>query len=268
MDGRYLNSFVLATALAFTGCATKKYVNNTTAPIKGQVDQVEAKVNAQGKTLEEQKQAIENQSTGLAATNERAVSADQRAGDALNRADQAGQKADTATAKADSANTKAETASAKSDRNAADIGQLRDVIANIDDYKPVKEIAVGFGFNRDTLTPEGKQKLDDLVADKSALKHYFIAVEGFTDKTGSAEYNAALSRRRADRVVQYLVAQHDIPIYRIHMVGLGAQKPAEEGRNREANAKNRRVEVTIYSVDQKVTAMNSPSANNLATPTR
>jgi outer membrane protein OmpA-like peptidoglycan-associated protein len=254
MDGRYLSSLVLTTALAFSGCATKKYVVNTTTPIKGQVDQVEAKVNEQGKELDAQKKQIEDQQTGLSATNERAVSADQRAGDALNRADQAGQKADTANAKADTANQ-------KSDRNSSDISQLRDVVANIDDYKPVKEIVVPFGFDRDVLTPDAKQTLDDLVADKTSLKHYFIAVEGFTDKNGSSEYNAALSRRRADRVVQYLVAQHDIPIYRVHMVGLGAQKPAEEGRTREANAKNRRVEVTIFSADQSFSTMNTPTAS-------
>jgi outer membrane protein OmpA-like peptidoglycan-associated protein len=253
MDGRYFSSLVLTTALAFSGCATKKYVTQTTTPIKSQVDQVQAKVNEQGKSIDEQKQLIENQSTGLSATNERAVAADQRAGDALNRADQAGQKADTA-------NTKAETANAKSDRNTTDISELRTVIANIDDYKPVKEVVVGFAFDRDVLTPESKQKLDELVADKTSLKHYFIAVEGFTDKNGTAEYNAALSRRRADRVVQYLVAQHDIPIYRVHMIGLGAQKPAEDARTREANAKNRRVEVTIYSADPHATPM-SPAAS-------
>jgi outer membrane protein OmpA-like peptidoglycan-associated protein len=210
------------------------------------VDQVDAKVTQQGQEIDKQKQQIDNQQTGLSATNERAVAADQRAGDAINRADQAGQKADTA-------NQKAEVASTKSDHNAKDIGDLRtdlrQVITNIDDYKPVKETVVAFGFNKDTLTPESKQKLDELVANKASLKHYFIAVEGFTDKTGPADYNAALSRRRADRVVQYLVAQHDVPIYRIHMVGLGAQKPAEEGRGREVNAKNRRVEVTIFSSD-------------------
>jgi outer membrane protein OmpA-like peptidoglycan-associated protein len=254
MDGKFYSSLVLSAALAFSGCATKKYVMNTTTPIKGQVDQVEAKVGEQGKEIDNQKQQIENQQTGLSATNERAVSADQRAGDALNRADQAGQKADSATAKADTANQ-------KSDKNSADIGQLRDVVTNIDDYKPVKEIAVNFAFDRDVLTADGKQQLDSLVADKDSLKHYFIAVEGFTDKNGSPEYNAALSRRRADRVVQYLVAQHDVPIYRIHMIGLGSQKPAEEGRTRAANAKNRRVEVTIFSSDQNFQAMASPTAN-------
>jgi outer membrane protein OmpA-like peptidoglycan-associated protein len=258
MDGKILSSLVLTTALAFSGCATKKYVMNTTTPIKGQVDSVEAKVNQQGQTIDQQRQQIENQSTGLSATNERAVAADQRAGDALNRADQAGQKADTA-------NTKAEAASVKSDRNASDINELRQVVANIDDYKAVKTAVVPFNFDKDALTAEAKQQLDDLVGDKNALKHYFIAVEGFTDKNGSPEYNAALSRRRADRVVQYLVAQHDIPIYRVHMVGLGSQKLAEEGRTRAANAKNRRVEVTIYSADPNATAMNSPATSGSLT---
>jgi flagellar motor protein MotB len=46
------------------------------------------------------------------------------------------------------------------------------------------------------------------------------------------------------------------------MIGLGAQKPADDGKGRTANAKNRRVEVTVYSADQNTTAMNSPTASN------
>jgi hypothetical protein len=40
------------------------------------------------------------------------------------------------------------------------------------------------------------------------------------------------------------------------MVGLGEQKPLEDARNRAANAKNRRVEVTLFSADQSL-ALNS-----------
>jgi outer membrane protein OmpA-like peptidoglycan-associated protein len=53
--------------------------------------------------------------------------------------------------------------------------------------------------------------------------------------------------------VQYLVTKHDIPIYRIHMIGLGSDKPAVEGHTRADRAKNRRVEVRIYSADQGAT---------------
>jgi OOP family OmpA-OmpF porin len=254
---KYLNTLILGSALAFSGCATKKYVAKTTTPIKGQVDQVEARVNEQGKQINSQQQQLENQTTGLSATNERAVAADARATDALNRADAAGKSADQANTTAQTANTKADTANSK-------ISELSQYVSNLDDYKAMKEVAVPFAFNRDTLTKEAKQQLDELVAGKDNFKHYFIAVEGFTDLVGSPEYNAALSRRRADRVVQYLVAQQNIPIYRIHMVGLGAQKPAEEGRTRAANAKNRRVEVTIYSSDPSMTPMapqNTPTAS-------
>lgn len=117
-------------------------------------------------------------------------------------------------------------------------------------------MVVPFAFNRDTLTPDAKRKLDELFADKTTLKRYFVAAEGFTDRVGNADYNSSLSRRRADRVMQYLVAKQDIPVYRIHMIGLGKEKPVDEGRGRASNAKNRRVEVVIYTAES-VSAMNN-----------
>ncbi len=74
------------------------------------------------------------------------------------------------------------------------------------------------------LTDKDKQDLDTMVAGASKNKRYFIAVEGFTDRTGTRQYNEILSRKRADAVVEYLVAKHDVPIYRIHMIGLADEK--------------------------------------------
>jgi len=62
-------------------------------------------------------------------------------------------------------------------------------------------------------------------------------------------------------VVNYMVTKHDIPLYRIYMVGLGSQKPADEGRTREARSKNRRVEVKIYSADQTMASASAASSN-------
>jgi outer membrane protein OmpA-like peptidoglycan-associated protein len=59
-----------------------------------------------------------------------------------------------------------------------------------------------------------------------------------------------LSKRRADAVTHYLVAKHDVPIYKIHMIGLGTERPVDEARGRDARAKNRRVEVKVFSADQ------------------
>ena len=92
-------------------------------------------------------------------------------------------------------------------------------------------------------------------------KRFFIAVEGYTDSTGSRQYNEALSRKRADAVVEYLVAKHDIPIYRIHMIGLGQEKPVDEARNTSARAKNRRVEVKVFSADQVTQSLSSDSTS-------
>ncbi|MGI8988479.1 MAG: OmpA family protein [Bryobacteraceae bacterium] len=252
MKHGYAITVVMSGMLLAGGCATKKYVRNTADPIRGKLDQVADQTNKQGATLDKQgttleatRKDIERDETELNATKERAMSAESRATDALGRADQAGQKADAAGQKAD--------------KNTHDLGDLRQMVANLDDYKVAAEVTVPFGFNKDNLTPPAKAQLDKLVADKNTLKRYFIAVEGFTDKTGSMSYNEGLSRRRADRVVQYLVAKHDIPIFRIHMVGLGEQKLADPGRSRGARAKNRRVEVTVYSADPSVTAMNQPS---------
>jgi hypothetical protein len=46
------------------------------------------------------------------------------------------------------------------------------------------------------------------------------------------------------------VAKHDIPIYRIHMIGLGEEKPVDDGHTRAARAKNRRVEIKVFSADE------------------
>ena len=110
------------------------------------------------------------------------------------------------------------------------MASLRSVVANIDDYKLQTTTTVPFKFNSFVLSKEAKDDLDKMVSDVKSDKRFFIAVEGYTDSTGSRQYNEELSRKRADGVVNYLVAKHDIPIYRIHMIGLGKEKPADEGR--------------------------------------
>ncbi len=241
-------TLVFAGALLGAGCATKKFVRQTVDPVSGKLDQVAQTSTQQGQkldqtsqTLDQTRQTIEKDETELSATKERAMTADNKAGDALNRADQAGQKADQAN---------------------RDLGDLRNVVSNLDDYKQVAAGTVNFKVNSDKLNADSKQQLDQMVANQNQYKRYFVAVEGFTDSSGSTEYNAALSRRRADAVVEYLVAEHNIPIYRIHMVGLGKLKPLEDAKTRAARAKNRRVEVTLFSADQNAMAMKSTASTS------
>ncbi len=249
-------SIVLTGAMLAGGCATKKYVRNTTAPIQAKVDQVGEQGNRTAAATEENKKEIkavdERAESGISAAKERAMTAENKAGEAMNKAGEAMNKAgEAATAAAD--------ARTRSDSNTTEIASIRNIVANIDDYKPVSEATVNFAFGKDKLSPEAQQSLDKLAADKGNMKRFVIAVEGFTDKVGSADYNNALSQRRANSVVNYLVTKYDIPLYRIYMVGLGSQKPADEGKTREARSKNRRVEVKIYSADQTM-ASNAPAA--------
>jgi len=243
-------SIVLTGAMLAGGCATKKYVRNTTAPIQAKVDQVGEQGNRTAAATEENKKEIkavdERAESGISAAKERAMTADNHAGEAMNKANEA------ATAAAD--------ARAKADSNTTEIASIRQIVANIDDYKPVAETTVNFAFGKDKLSPDAQAALDKLASDRGSMKRFVIAVEGFTDRVGSVEYNNALSQRRANNVVNYLVTKYDIPLYRIYMVGLGSQKPADEGKTREARSKNRRVEVKIYSADQTM-ASNAPAGS-------
>jgi len=245
---------ILTGALLAGGCASKKYVRNTAAPIQAKVDQVGDQTTKNGQQIEDTrnqvKQVDERAQNGISAATERATAADQHAA--------------TADQHAGEAMNKANQASQLGEQNTQAISSLRNAVANIDDYKLQTTVAVPFKFNKYNLSDDAKQDLDKLAGDVKSDKRFFIAVEGYTDKTGSKAYNEALSRRRADAVVEYLVAKHDVPIYRIHMIGLGDEKPVEDARTRAARAKNRRVEVKVFSADQTIngTSTESTPTNN------
>jgi len=244
-----LATCIVTVAMFGGGCATKKYVRNTTAPIQAKVDEVgqQTTKNSQGidDTRNQVRQVDEKAQNGIGAAQERASSADQHAatadqhaGDAMNKANQAVQTGD---------------------QNTQGLNSLRSVVSNIDDYQMQTSATVAFKFDKWTLSDDAKQDLDKLVEGVKSDKRFFIAVEGYTDSTGSKDYNEALSRKRADAVVEYLVAKHDIPIYRVHMIGLGKEKPVDDARNRAAMAKNRRVEVKVFSADQVMGSLASES---------
>lgn len=214
-------------SLLITGCATKGYVRKSVDPVQQKVEQVDQ--NSQKRDAEQvanlnkTDQTQEQDEKKLDATNEIATSADHEANGAMEQAN----------------------------KNSKDLGDLRNnfqtVVSNIDDYKPLNQAVVHFGISKSTLTKAEKAKLDDVAMQASGLPRYFITVEGFTDQTGNATYNDQLSRARAEQVISYLVGAHDIPVYRIHMVGLGEQKLVDAGKGRKAREASRRVEITIFS---------------------
>jgi len=254
----FLATCIVTGAMLAGGCATKKYVRNTAAPIQAKVDQVGEQTSQNSQQITDTRTQVKDVDTraqsGISAAQERASAADAHAGEAMTKAGQADAKAVEAGQKADQANQQ--------------VASLRNVVANLDDYKLQNSVLVPFKFDRAVLDNDAKANLDKLADEIKSGKRYFIAVEGYTDSTGSKAYNEALSRKRADAVVEYLVAKHDVPIYRIHMIGLGEERPAEEGKTRAARAKNRRVEVKIFSADQVTASLGSNGMDNTNSASR
>jgi outer membrane protein OmpA-like peptidoglycan-associated protein len=211
-------------SLFIAGCATKNYVKQSIQPVDQKIDQVDkssqSRDTSQVADINKTNQVVDEDEKKLSATNEIAMSADGTSKGAM----------------------------AKANQNTKDIGDLRSVIANLDDYKPAGDpTVVHFGINKDTLTKDEKAKLDDVASQTTAQTRYFITVEGFTDQTGSAALNDQLSRARANQVISYLVGSKDVPVYRIHMVGLGDQKLIDDGKGKKAREASRRVEITVYT---------------------
>jgi OOP family OmpA-OmpF porin len=106
-----------------------------------------------------------------------------------------------------------------------------------------------FDFDKSTLKPEGRAKLDDLVSKLGAINLEVIIAVGHTDSIGSVAYNQKLSVRRAESVKAYLVSK-GVEANRIYTEGKGKSQPVApntvNGRDNPAGrAKNRRVEIEV-----------------------
>jgi outer membrane protein OmpA-like peptidoglycan-associated protein len=235
-------SAVLVAGLTLTGCASKKYVKTTIAPINSQVVQVNAQANAQIGQLKTQ---LEQDAAQIKAAVEQAAMAGKTASDALQSANQAQQQANAANTKADQAAQNIADLSKKIPvpqpvpTPAPETTDVQQLLVKFDGYEVIKGEVIPFDLDKAELTPDVKPKLDEVVRAVGAQMYYFIAVEGFGDGSGS---DPALGPNRASAVVKYLEGQL-IPDYWIHKVELGGQNPSGT-----ANAKTKRAEVTIYGI--------------------
>jgi len=141
--------------------------------------------------------------------------------------------------------------SAKAAQETADMAldavhTTNDRISALDDYQVRNKAVIHFKVGSAILSPEAKQQLDELARAASAEKGYIIEVAGFASSDGNERLNMALSRRRAEAVVDYLGIQHNIPLRRITMpLGHGANNPVADNSNRSGREENRRVEVSV-----------------------
>ncbi len=103
---------------------------------------------------------------------------------------------------------------------------------------------VTFETNSASLNSNFFEVLDSVALVLNEYKSTLVSVAGYTDSTGSADYNQKLSERRASTVALYLhtrgVAQE-----RLAAVGHGESKPVADNNTAEGRARNRRVEITL-----------------------
>jgi len=230
---------IAALSLLGTGCATKKYVAQTVAPIDARVTGTETKNTDQDKQLAEHGKSIEETDRGLSRTREQLKDTDAKAVAAGEAASKADQKADGAWKAADGAKSLAQQGL---DANA----QLARTVDAMNKFQVLKSETVLFGFNKANLTEDAKSQLEELAKSTEGLDRYVIEVQGYTDKTGSMTANERLSEQRAQEVARYLANQHKIPVRSITLLGSGYAQPVADDKTREGRKLNRRVEVRLF----------------------
>jgi len=115
----------------------------------------------------------------------------------------------------------------------------------------LNENAVRFDTNKSTLTVTAKANLDKLVLVFNEYPDTNIVIYGYTDSTGSAEYNLKLSGERANSVKMYLVSK-GLLASRFTTTGMGIADPIASNDTTEGRSQNRRVEFAITANDKMV----------------
>jgi len=119
-------------------------------------------------------------------------------------------------------------------------------ITAMDDYVVQSTATVNFRVNSAVLSPDAKTQLDEVATAAATMKGYVIEITGFASAEGGTARNKALSQRRAQAVINYLVESHNVPLRRIgQSYGFGELQAVADNSTREGREQNRRVEVKL-----------------------
>ncbi|HBG04755.1 MAG TPA: peptidoglycan-associated lipoprotein Pal [Geobacter sp.] len=109
--------------------------------------------------------------------------------------------------------------------------------------------AIYFNYDSASLSPEARQGIYQnfqLLAQDSKVN---LQIEGHCDERGSDEYNLALGENRAKAAMKYLVSL-GVAEDRISTISYGKEKPAAEGNDETAWARNRRAEFVVNRTEK------------------
>lgn len=109
-----------------------------------------------------------------------------------------------------------------------------------------------FATNSSTLSGASKSALRGLAKSLEANPQTNIKIVGYTDNTGSVQYNQVLSEKRAKSVYSYLMEDQGISSLRMSYEGEGINNPVASNVTPEGRAQNRRVEIIILPNEQMI----------------
>ncbi|RYI15385.1 MAG: OmpA family protein [Acetobacteraceae bacterium] len=123
---------------------------------------------------------------------------------------------------------------------------LRGRMGDIDKYNVKMTTNVHFDTGKAELSPEDKAELCTTASSAQSTENALILVVGYTDATGSDEFNQQLSEKRASRVINYLQQNCGWKPYRmLTPTGMAKADPLASNETEEGKAQNRRVAVNI-----------------------
>lgn len=110
----------------------------------------------------------------------------------------------------------------------------------------VKEFEpVLFELDKAVVRAEYKKLLDEIGKELKEDKIHDLFIHGYTDDSGTDEYNRKLSTKRAVNVASYLINKGYIPEIRVVYDGFGETRPVADNASEENRQKNRRVELIL-----------------------
>ncbi len=137
-----------------------------------------------------------------------------------------------------------------------------------DDTEILQMKSIFFGFDKSVLDLNSQKKLDILYKALLENPNLRVKILGHADSKGSAEYNIALSTRRARATRNYLIAK-GIPAYRINAIVYGESAPVKSNINQDGKDSplgrkyNRRVLVALYNEKGEIISSQNTSENNI-----
>lgn len=123
---------------------------------------------------------------------------------------------------------------------------LRGRMGDIDQYNIKGTTNVTFDTGKSVLSSQGKADLCATASTAESMENSLLLIVGYTDSTGSQEFNQRLSEKRAGRVVNYIQQACGWKPYRmLTPTGMAKADPLASNDTAEGKAQNRRVAVNI-----------------------